>query len=52
MDVNVKFTQVRDDLEDDELQESQLREGMPTSMAGFKDHPLYVTTASSRSDLS
>ncbi|KAH9841395.1 Rad4-domain-containing protein [Rhodofomes roseus] len=32
----------RDDLEDEELQTNQLTEGMPTSMAGFKDHPLYV----------
>ncbi|EMD39582.1 hypothetical protein CERSUDRAFT_111894 [Gelatoporia subvermispora B] len=32
----------RDDLEDEELQSNQLTEAMPTSMAGFKDHPLYV----------
>ncbi|KAI0352597.1 Rad4-domain-containing protein [Trametes cingulata] len=32
----------RDDLEDEELQANQMTEGMPTSMAGFKDHPLYV----------
>ncbi|KAH9936108.1 uncharacterized protein B0H18DRAFT_1113556 [Fomitopsis serialis] len=32
----------RDDMEDEELQTNQLTEGMPTSMAGFKDHPLYV----------
>lgn len=34
--------QHRDDLEDEELQTNQLTEGMPTSMAGFKDHPLCV----------
>ncbi|OCH87725.1 Rad4-domain-containing protein [Obba rivulosa] len=32
----------RDDLEDEELQSYQLTEAMPSSMAGFKDHPLYV----------
>ncbi|EGN98589.1 hypothetical protein SERLA73DRAFT_92039 [Serpula lacrymans var. lacrymans S7.3] len=32
----------RDDLEDDELHNHQLTEGMPTTIAGFKDHPLYV----------
>jgi xeroderma pigmentosum group C-complementing protein len=32
----------RDDLEDDELDNTQLMEGLPTSLAGFKDHPLYV----------
>ncbi|KAH9847907.1 hypothetical protein C2E23DRAFT_846212 [Lenzites betulinus] len=32
----------RDDAEDEELQVHQLTEAMPTSMAGFKDHPLYV----------
>ncbi|EPS96506.1 hypothetical protein FOMPIDRAFT_1053153 [Fomitopsis schrenkii] len=32
----------RDDLEDEELQTNQLTEGMPTTMTGFKDHPLYV----------
>ncbi|EIW81219.1 Rad4-domain-containing protein [Coniophora puteana RWD-64-598 SS2] len=32
----------RDDLEDDELRNHQLTEGMPTTLAGFKDHPLYV----------
>ncbi|KAI0763653.1 hypothetical protein BD413DRAFT_495167 [Trametes elegans] len=32
----------RDDVEDEELQANQLTEGMPTSIAGFKDHPLYV----------
>ncbi|KAI0333722.1 Rad4-domain-containing protein [Cubamyces sp. BRFM 1775] len=32
----------RDDLEDEELQANQLTEAMPTTIAGFKDHPLYV----------
>ncbi|KDR82961.1 hypothetical protein GALMADRAFT_238668 [Galerina marginata CBS 339.88] len=32
----------RDDLEDQELQAAQLMEGMPTTMTGFKDHPLYA----------
>ncbi|KAI0688320.1 hypothetical protein BC835DRAFT_1373054 [Cytidiella melzeri] len=32
----------RDDLEDDELHVKQMTEQMPTSMAGFKNHPLYV----------
>ncbi|KAI0087722.1 hypothetical protein BDY19DRAFT_892387 [Irpex rosettiformis] len=32
----------RDDLEDDELHVNQLTEQMPNSMAGFKNHPLYV----------
>ncbi|TFK87491.1 Rad4-domain-containing protein [Polyporus arcularius HHB13444] len=32
----------RDDMEDEELQANQMTEAMPTSMAGFKDHPLYV----------
>ncbi|PCH40265.1 Rad4-domain-containing protein [Wolfiporia cocos MD-104 SS10] len=32
----------RDDLEDEELQTNQLTEGMPTTMGGFKDHPIYV----------
>ncbi|KAI1793306.1 Rad4-domain-containing protein [Ganoderma leucocontextum] len=32
----------RDDLEDEELQANQMTEAMPTTMAGFKDHPLYV----------
>ncbi|KAJ3855560.1 hypothetical protein EV368DRAFT_79526 [Lentinula lateritia] len=32
----------RDDIEDDELETAQLMEGMPTSIIGFKDHPLYV----------
>ena len=34
--------QQRDDLEDEELQANQMTEAMPTSMQGFKDHPLYV----------
>ncbi|KAF7980649.1 hypothetical protein HWV62_37466 [Athelia sp. TMB] len=32
----------RDDLEDQELQTNQLTEGMPTTMVGFKDHPIYA----------
>ncbi|PIL22401.1 hypothetical protein GSI_15089 [Ganoderma sinense ZZ0214-1] len=32
----------RDDLEDEELQANQMTEAMPTTMVGFKDHPLYV----------
>ncbi|THH10815.1 hypothetical protein EW146_g8256 [Bondarzewia mesenterica] len=32
----------RDDLEDDELAANQITEGMPTTISGFKDHPLYV----------
>ncbi|KAI0345889.1 Rad4-domain-containing protein [Trametopsis cervina] len=32
----------RDDLEDDELHTKQLTEEMPKTMAGFKNHPLYV----------
>ncbi len=29
-------------MEDEELQANQMTEAMPTSLAGFKDHPLYV----------
>ncbi|KIP08959.1 hypothetical protein PHLGIDRAFT_68410, partial [Phlebiopsis gigantea 11061_1 CR5-6] len=32
----------RDDIEDDELHVNQLTEQMPTTMTGFKNHPLYV----------
>ncbi|KAI6006450.1 Rad4 beta-hairpin domain 3-domain-containing protein [Pisolithus marmoratus] len=32
----------RDDLEDDEAHIHQLTEGMPITLAGFKDHPIYV----------
>ncbi|KAJ9095375.1 hypothetical protein QFC19_007619 [Naganishia cerealis] len=32
----------RDDLEDAELETSQISEGMPMGLQGFKDHPLYV----------
>ncbi|KAG1728498.1 Rad4-domain-containing protein [Suillus paluster] len=32
----------RDDTEDTELYNHQLTEGMPTTLAGFKGHPLYV----------
>jgi xeroderma pigmentosum group C-complementing protein len=34
--------QRRDDLEDQELDAVQFTEGMPTTITGFKDHPLYV----------
>lgn len=30
----------RDDVEDDELVVNQFAEGMPTTIGGFKDHPL------------
>ncbi|KAF8955950.1 hypothetical protein BDZ97DRAFT_1854167 [Flammula alnicola] len=30
----------RDDLEDQEFETAQMMEGMPTTMGGFKDHPL------------
>jgi xeroderma pigmentosum group C-complementing protein len=36
------YFQQRDDLEDEELHNHQLTEGMPTTIAGFKDHPLFV----------
>ncbi|KAF9525479.1 hypothetical protein CPB83DRAFT_859313 [Crepidotus variabilis] len=32
----------RDDLEDQELDAAQMMEGMPTTVSGFKGHPLYV----------
>ncbi|KAL0255850.1 hypothetical protein I308_100659 [Cryptococcus tetragattii IND107] len=32
----------RDDMEDAELEMSQMTEGMPMHMSGFKDHPIYV----------
>ncbi|KAJ7274130.1 hypothetical protein C8J57DRAFT_1506245 [Mycena rebaudengoi] len=32
----------RDDVEDAELEVAGLMEGMPTTMGGFKDHPMYV----------
>ncbi|KAJ7728837.1 hypothetical protein DFH07DRAFT_757131 [Mycena maculata] len=32
----------RDDVEDAELDTAQLLEGMPTTIGGFKDHPMYV----------
>ncbi|WVW84955.1 hypothetical protein I302_106991 [Kwoniella bestiolae CBS 10118] len=32
----------RDELEDAELETSQISEGMPMHMSGFKDHPIYV----------
>ena len=36
----------RDDVEDDELVVNQFTEGMPTTLGGFKDHPLFVTSIS------
>lgn len=35
-------SQQRDDIEDDELEAAQYSGGMPNSIAGFKNHPLYV----------
>ncbi|KAJ6585400.1 hypothetical protein B0H19DRAFT_1109530 [Mycena capillaripes] len=32
----------RDDVEDAEMDTAQLMEGMPTTVGGFKDHPMYV----------
>ncbi|KAG6885649.1 hypothetical protein C0993_011783 [Termitomyces sp. T159_Od127] len=32
----------RDDVEDEELDTAQMTEGMPTTISGFKDHPIYV----------
>ncbi|KAJ7213931.1 hypothetical protein GGX14DRAFT_518886 [Mycena pura] len=32
----------RDDVEDAELDTAQLMEGMPSTVTGFKDHPMYV----------
>ncbi|KAJ7133637.1 hypothetical protein C8R44DRAFT_871002 [Mycena epipterygia] len=32
----------RDDVEDAELEAAQLMEGMPMTIGGFKDHPMYV----------
>ncbi|KZV92249.1 Rad4-domain-containing protein [Exidia glandulosa HHB12029] len=40
----------RDDVEDDELQYQTVIEGMPTSVAAFKDHPLYVLERHLRRD--
>ena len=40
--LNFRRGQQRDDLEDEELQANQMTEAMPTTMVGFKDHPLYV----------
>lgn len=36
------FGKHRDDLEDQELEILQMKEGMPTTVGGFKNHPLYV----------
>ncbi|KAG8836821.1 hypothetical protein FRC18_010627 [Serendipita sp. 400] len=40
----------RDDTEDAELQSLQHLEGMPTSVGGFKDHPLYALERHLRRD--
>ncbi|KAL4250566.1 transglutaminase-like superfamily protein [Abortiporus biennis] len=40
--VHRPFRLNRDDLEDEELHINQMTESMPTTMGGFKDHPLYV----------
>ncbi|KAL4261573.1 XPC family protein [Pleurotus pulmonarius] len=34
----------RDDIEDEELDANEMKEAMPTTISGFKDHPLYVLT--------
>jgi xeroderma pigmentosum group C-complementing protein len=36
----ISFYQHRDDVEDQELELAQIMEGMPTTMGGFKDHPM------------
>ncbi|EJD41269.1 Rad4-domain-containing protein [Auricularia subglabra TFB-10046 SS5] len=40
----------RDDVEDEEMHALQVVEGMPTSVAGFKDHPIYVLERHLRRD--
>ena len=40
MNLIISFSQHRDDLEDQELEVAQMMEGMPTTMSGFKDHPM------------
>jgi len=42
--------QNRDEVEDEQLQSNQLTEGMPTTIAGFKDHPLCVLSYTVFSD--
>ncbi|KAG6836082.1 hypothetical protein H0H93_011588 [Arthromyces matolae] len=32
----------RDDIEDEELDAAQMTEGMPSTVSGFKDHPIYA----------
>ena len=41
-DLMLLSLQHRDEIEDAELELSQVSEGMPMMMAGFKDHPLSV----------
>lgn len=36
------MSQNRDDIEDEEFELNQVIEGMPTSVVGFKDHPVWV----------
>jgi xeroderma pigmentosum group C-complementing protein len=36
----------RDDVEDNELIVDQFTEGMPTTISGFKDHPLCASHSS------
>lgn len=38
----LKASQHRDDIEDEELDANEMKEAMPTTISGFKDHPLYV----------
>ena len=40
MNLIISSSQHRDDLEDQELEVAQMMEGMPTTMNGFKDHPM------------
>ena len=40
VEANKVLRQNRDEVEDEQLQSNQLTEGMPTTIAGFKDHPL------------
>jgi len=41
-DTDRVLRQNRDEVEDEQLQSNQLTEGMPTTIAGFKDHPMYA----------
>lgn len=46
------YQQNRDDLEDAELENSQISEAMPVHMNGFKDHPLSVLSPLPTADAS